>query len=101
MKTFWPGWDDKQLPDGTVIWTDPDGHTYTTYPGSRQLFPELCVPTAEAIVTGTPPVKRTDGLTMPTRSATRADARRQRVDDERRRNATATEQYLLDSVPPF
>ncbi len=101
LKTFWPGWHDKQLPDGTVIWTDPDGHTYITHPGSRQLFPELCLPTAEAIVTGTPPAKRTDGPTMPRRSTTRAGARRQRVDDERRRNAPATEQYLRDSVPPF
>jgi hypothetical protein len=37
LKTFWPGWSERQLPDGTVIWTDPDGHTSTTYPGSRLL----------------------------------------------------------------
>ena len=24
-KTFWEGWQDRQLPDGTVIWTDPTG----------------------------------------------------------------------------
>ena len=31
IKTFW-GWKDRQLPDGTVIWTIPDGQTYVTTP---------------------------------------------------------------------
>ena len=38
LKTFWagtPGWRDRQLPDGTVIWTAPDGRTHTSTPGSR------------------------------------------------------------------
>jgi hypothetical protein len=35
----------RKLPDGTVIWTSPTGHTYTTYPGSNHLFPKLCEPT--------------------------------------------------------
>ena len=38
LKTFWNGangWRDRQLPDGTVVWTSPTGHTYTTHPGSR------------------------------------------------------------------
>jgi hypothetical protein len=26
------------MPDGTIIWTSPTGHTYTTYPGSKHLF---------------------------------------------------------------
>ena len=26
------GWRDRQLPDGTVIWTSPTGHPYTTRP---------------------------------------------------------------------
>ena len=42
LKTFWGGdggWRDQQLPDGTVIWTAPDGRTHTTTPGSRLLFP--------------------------------------------------------------
>jgi hypothetical protein len=101
LKTFWPGWRDEQLPDGTVIWTDPDGHTYTTHPGSRLLFPELGAPTAEVTVTGSPPVKHIAGLTMPKRLTTRAAARRQRIDDERRRNAPCAEQYLRESIPPF
>jgi hypothetical protein len=74
-----------------VIWTDPDGHTSTTYPGSRLLFPELCAPAAEFTITGTPPAKHTAGLTMPRRKTTRAQARRRRIDHERSLNAPATE----------
>ena len=91
LKTFWPGWHDQQLPDGTVIWTDPDGHTHTTHPGSRLLFPELCAPTAEVTATGPPPAKHTAGLTMPKRPTTRAAGRRQRIDAERRHNEAASQ----------
>ncbi|CAN5834721.1 hypothetical protein BH09ACT7_BH09ACT7_55470 [soil metagenome] len=44
LKTFC-GWRDEQLPDGTVIWTLPDGQKAVTLPGSAYLFPSLCVPT--------------------------------------------------------
>jgi hypothetical protein len=47
LKTFYTGvtgWRDRQLVDGTIIWTSPTGHTYVTYPGSRQHFPKLCEP---------------------------------------------------------
>ena len=70
------------------MWTDPYGHTYTTQPGSRLLFPELCTPTAEFTVTGAPPAKHTAGLTMPRRKTTRTADRRQRIDAERRANET-------------
>ena len=43
LKTFWngaKGWRDRQLPDGTIIWTHPTGHTYTTYPGSQTSVPD-------------------------------------------------------------
>ena len=43
LKTFW-GWNDKQLPDGTVIWILPSGQTYVTTPGSALPFPSLCGP---------------------------------------------------------
>jgi hypothetical protein len=86
LKTFWPGWTNQQFPDGTILWTDPDGHTTTTYPGSRMLFPELCQPTAPAVVTRRPPPKHTAGLTMPKRTTTRTQARRQHINDERRHN---------------
>ena len=49
LKTFCTGaggWQDRQLPDGTLILTAPTGHTYTTHPGSKLLFPTLCQPTA-------------------------------------------------------
>ena len=47
LKTFYTGptgWAERQLPDGTVIWTAPTGHTYSTEPGWR---PDL--PGAEAV----------------------------------------------------
>jgi hypothetical protein len=91
LKTFWPGWSDRQLPDGTVHWTDPDGQTYTTHAGSRLLFPELCTPTAELTVTASPPAKHTVGLTMPRRKTTRAQDRQQRINHERKLNAQATD----------
>jgi hypothetical protein len=43
-----------QLPDGTIEWTSPTGHMYTTYPGSQHLFRQLCQPTATLWV-GEPP----------------------------------------------
>lgn len=89
LKTFWPGWHNEQSPDGTIVWTDPDGNTHTTYPGSKLLFPELCAPTAKVVVTGTPPAKHTAGLTMPKRETTRAAARHQRIEYERRLNESA------------
>ena len=77
LKTFWNGlggWRDRQLPDGTVIWTSPTGHTYITYPGSLHLFSSLCKPTA-TLWTGEPPAVEPAGergAMMPTRRHTRA-----------------------------
>ncbi|ORB60091.1 HNH endonuclease, partial [Mycolicibacterium tusciae] len=90
LKTFW-GWHDLQHPDGTVQWTSPDGQTYTTYPGSRLLFPTLCRPTAPLTVT--PPASGTTDaaartLAMPRRTTTRAQNRTQAINDERRHNQT-------------
>ena len=45
LKTFYSGdggWRDRQLPDGTVMWTAPGGQGYRTRPGSQLLFPSLC-----------------------------------------------------------
>ena len=91
LKTFWTGpvgWRDRQLPDGTVIWTAPDGSTHVTTPGSRLLFPELCEPTAPVRVTNGPATPKT-GLTMPRRTTTRAEDRRRRIRAERELNQTA------------
>ncbi len=92
LKTFW-GWRDLQLPDGTVIWLLPDGHTYVTTPGSALLFRNLCVPTGEL-----PPIVGTAGspragraARMPTRARTRAQNRANRIDTERRCNRRALE----------
>ncbi len=52
IKTFWPGFADRQLADGTVIVTTPTGHTYTTRPASSLFFPGW------AITTPAPPARR-------------------------------------------
>ena len=100
LKTFFPGWSYTLDPDGTAHWTDPDGHTTTSHPGSRHLFPELCTPTRES--TGTPPPKHTTGLTTPKRTRTRAENRARRIDDERQRNIDDAQQRAREQVPaPF
>ena len=60
-----------------MIWTSPQGQSYTTHPGSRLLFPRLCRPTAAVITrdipgdaTGSGTTNR--GLMMPRRKRTRA-----------------------------
>ncbi|BBY93293.1 hypothetical protein MGALJ_29620 [Mycobacterium gallinarum] len=90
LKTFW-GWHDHQFPDGTVTWTSPDGQTYTTYPGSRLLFPTLCRPTAPVTVRDAPDTTpgTNRGLAMPRRTATRAQNRTHAIDEERRFNEVA------------
>lgn len=87
MKTFW-GWRDKQLPDGTVIWTLPDGHTYVTTPGSALLFPSLCAPTGDIDPPAAPrpqPCGDREAM-MPRRTRTRAQNRAHRVATERSHN---------------
>ena len=100
LKTF-GGWLNRQLPDGTMIWTAPDGQTYTTYPGSRIPFPSLCRPTAP--VTATAPATATAepgrSLAMPRRKHTRAENRRRAIEAERRLN----DDYVAErnKPPPF
>lgn len=100
LKTYWggpDGWRDRQLPDGTVVWTSPDGLTHTTEPGSRLQFPALCRPTAAVTARGEP--LAATGVTMPRRSRTRAQDRAARIDAERRLN----EDYVAERnrPPPF
>jgi hypothetical protein len=92
LKTF-GGWRDKQLPDGTVIWLLPDGHTYVTTPGSALLFPNLCAPTS-----GLPPAAPARAvqcgnreMRVPTRTRTRRQSRAHRVNAERRLNRRVRE----------
>ena len=85
LKTFW-GWRDKQLPDGTVIWTTPGGQVYVTTPGSVLLFPSLCAPSAVV-----PTLEHTDRCgdrtaMMPLRTTTRAQDRSHRIAAERGHN---------------
>ena len=87
LKTFW-GWKDKQLPDGTVIWTLPSGQTSVTMPGSALVFPTLCAPTGEL---PPPNPKRADRegdprVMMPRRKTTRAENRAKYLAAERARN---------------
>jgi hypothetical protein len=100
LRTFWggpDGWRDRQLPDGTVEWTSPDGLTHTTEPGSRLQFPALSRPTAAVTVR-----QRTvaaSGVMMPRRARTRAQDRAARIDTERRLN----EDHVAERnrPPPF
>jgi uncharacterized protein DUF222 len=48
LKTFHGGWRDRQLADGTVIWTTPTGRTYRTSPAGADLFPQPRAPACAA-----------------------------------------------------
>ena len=89
----------EQLPDGTVVWTSPSGQTYTTYPGSRLLFPSLCRPTAPVAKVDVPATAPNRGLMMPRRNRTRAQDRAQRIDAERRLNDAHVAER--NRPPPF
>jgi hypothetical protein len=99
LKTFW-GWLNRQLPDGTIIWTAPSGQTYTTHPGSRLLFPTLCKPTAPVNASAAVTVERNRGLAMPRRKHTREYNRRRSIEAERKLN----DDYVAERdrpPPPF
>ena len=90
LRTFWVGdggWRDRQLPDGTIIWTAPSGRTYTTHPGARMYFPGWCTstgplpPVVSGVVTA---AKRS--LQMPRRRRTREAERAQRIKNRRAQN---------------
>jgi Domain of unknown function (DUF222) len=103
LKTFWGGpggWRDVQRPDGSVVWTAPSGQTYTTHPGSRILFPALCLPTGDAPPpVARPKTPRADANRDFTRRRTRAQQRAARIDAERALNdAHITE---VEEPPPF
>ena len=94
LKTFWAGrrgWRDEQLPDGTVIWTDPHGQTHLTRPGSYGLFPRLCEPTAPVVMStaelaAAAQAQPGRGQAMPRRRRTRTQDRTARINAERRLN---------------
>ncbi|HEX5142226.1 MAG TPA: DUF222 domain-containing protein, partial [Mycobacterium sp.] len=87
LKTFWD-WRDEQLPDGTVIWTLPDGSRHVTTPGSALLFPSLCASTG-SLPAPQSPIRSLCGersVMMPRRERTRAHSQAQAIADERRHN---------------
>ncbi|MBX7434624.1 hypothetical protein JDV09_21365, partial [Mycobacterium sp. Y57] len=94
MKTFWQGWKEVQLPDGTLQVTTPTGHTYTTKPFSALLFPSWNTTTADPPPAPAPnPPPRTPGreLMMPTRRRTRAQNHAAYITRERHLNALQRE----------
>ncbi|RAV15150.1 hypothetical protein DQP55_07240 [Mycolicibacterium sp. GF69] len=100
LKTFWTDdWSYLLRSDGAAVWTAPTGHTYTTHPGSRSLFPEWDTNAADLPPptggpprpTGPPPDNR--GLKMPMRKRPRSVERAQRIKAERAQNAS--------DLPPF
>jgi hypothetical protein len=100
LKTFWTAWRDEQQCDGTVVWTAPTGQLYTTRPGSRLLFPSLCLPTGElpsAPTVDRPPGER--GVMMPVRRRTREQDRARRIDAERALNSAHIAER--NQPPPF
>jgi Domain of unknown function (DUF222) len=112
LKTFYSGpngWQDRQEPDGTIIWTSPTGHTYTTKPGGSLFFPALAVPTGKLVLPEWTPSNTGDrGLMMPVRRRTRAADRAARNSWERGINeariaAEAVRQAarLAADPPPF
>lgn len=110
LKTFYcgpNGWRDAQQPDGTVVWTSPTGHTYTTKPGLSLLFPRFGQPTAELwLPTWTPTPDAQRGLMMPARTRARAADRAARNKWERDINAariaveTETKRLAACNDPP-
>jgi Domain of unknown function (DUF222) len=86
VKTFYArfGWADRQLPDGTVTWTAPTGHTYTTEPHGGTLFPALAQPTGDLGDITVPEESPNRGVMMPTRKQIREHDRRDRIANERR-----------------
>jgi hypothetical protein len=103
LKTFWSGpdgWRDLQHTDGTIIWTAASGHTYITRPGSRLLFPALCLPTGELPTASTAELPTGErGMMMPTRRRTREQDRAYRIDAERALNAGRVAER--NQPPPF
>ncbi|MGY1993838.1 HNH endonuclease signature motif containing protein [Mycolicibacterium fortuitum] len=88
IKTFCPGWSDRQYPDGTVEVTTPTGHTYTTEPHGGALFDDLATPTGDLNLTDPPPAPGPNrSAKMPKRSRTREQDRQDRIAEERRLRA--------------
>lgn len=109
IKTFWPGWSERQFPDGTVLLTSPTGHGYATRPAASLFFERWPVPTSAPPAPSAPPAAPDPSgrptprgadrtARMPLRRRTRSRARAQRIRAERGLNAAAAER---GRPPPF
>ena len=87
IKTFCPGWSDRQFPDGTVEITTPTGHTYTTEPHGAGMFPDLATPTGDLDLPEPEAPSPNRAAKMPKRSQTREQDRQDRIAEERRLRA--------------
>jgi hypothetical protein len=87
VKTFYAafGWSERQLPDGTVTWTAPTGHTYCTESHGGTLFSALAQPTGDLGEVPVPDESANRGLMMPKRKQSREQDRRDRIAAERRK----------------
>ncbi len=102
IKTFYTGpdgWRDRQHPDGTVEWTSPTGHIWTTTPGGALFFPQLAAPTGTLVLPSEVPRPPNGTLKMPVRDRTRAEDKRQHIDYQRARNHKRL--YTEVGPPPF
>ena len=100
FKTFHAGpagWTQTQRPDGTLTWTSPRAHTYTTTPTGALFFPQLGLPTQKLVMPTSAPPNPHHALAMPTRKRTRTQDRAHRIECERARNRA---RYTADP-PPF
>jgi hypothetical protein len=80
--------------------TSPTGQIYTTRPGSRLLFPSLCLPTGEVPTAPTVmPSPGDRGVMMPLRRRTRQEDRARRIDAERALNGAHIAER--NQAPPF
>jgi hypothetical protein len=85
IKTFHPGWRDQQMADGTIVLTTPTGHTYCTHAHGAELFPALARSTGELSCQSQPnPANPERTAKMPRRTRTREQAKRARINAERR-----------------
>lgn len=94
-KTFWPGFTDRQHPDGRIEFTTPTGHTYTTHPLGALLFPGWNTTTPPLPDPAATPPPAATGTLMPKRKRTRTQEHTSRINTERKHN---TEHNL---PPPF
>lgn len=96
LKTFFDDWNDVQLANGTVVWTSPTGHVYTTEPEGAQWFAALGEPTGEPTVKDIVPALARRCMKMPTRERPRHEDTRRRLNAERHSNRTRLEQQERD-----